>query len=195
MPLLRRTALTASLLLLLAGCSAGSEPPDLAAAKQIQGLVTYPYVAPNHAAKPQTYPQAPPVGGDHWPPSAEGVTGWLTCGVYTQILPNEFAVHSMEHGAVWLTYRPGTSAAQVATLAALAGRNPGYVLVSPYRGQTGAFGATTWGAQLFVDRPDDPRLTQFIELYAGGGQGREKGAPCTGGSTPEQADAALAKVR
>lgn len=192
---LGRAAVTASLLVLLAGCSAGSEPPDPAVAKQIQGLVSYPYVAPMHAAKPQTYPQAPPVGGDHWPPSAEGVTGWLNCGVYTESLPNEFTVHSMEHGAVWLTYRPGTPAAQVATLAGRAAQRPDYVLVSPYAGQAGAFGATTWGAQLFVDSPDDPRLTAFIALYAGGGQGRELGAPCMGGSTLAQAQAALAKVR
>lgn len=97
----------------------------------------------------------------------------------------------MEHGAVWLTYRPGTPADQVAALAETAGVRPEHVLVSPYEGQSGAFGATTWGAQLFTETADDPRLAQFVRLYAGGDQGREAGAPCEGGATPDEAQAAL----
>lgn len=33
----------------------------------------------------------------------------------------------------------------------------------------------------------DPRLAEFVEAYAGGGQGGEKGAPCRGGGvTPRE---------
>lgn len=198
---MRLLPVLAAATVLLAGCSAGtsaegqqgpavSRPsPDVAAGAAIAGVQTFPYVAPDHQARDVDYPQSPPVGGDHWPPSAGGVTGWLTCGTYDAQVPDEFAVHSMEHGAVWLTYRPGQDAAGLAALAAL---QPDYVLVSPYAGQSGAYGASTWGAQLFVDSPEDPRLEQFVRAYAGGPQGREQGAPCTGGSTPEQARAALA---
>ena len=190
--------------LLVSGCSAGtsvpgqqgpavSRPaPDVEAGAAIEGVRTYPYVAPDHQERDFDYPQSPPVGGDHWPPSGGGVTGWLNCGTYAEPVPDEFAVHSMEHGAVWLTYRPGQDAGP---LTALAAQQPDYVLVSPYEGQSGPYGATTWGAQLFVDRPDDPRLAAFVRAYAGGPQGREQGAPCTGGSTPEQARAALDAAR
>jgi len=188
---------------LLTGCSAGTpvqgggaraavDAPDAAAGARIDGVQTYPYVAPDHRAAVVTYPQAPPVGGDHWPPSAGGVTGWLSCGTYAAAVPDEFAVHSLEHGAVWLTYLPGRAAAALAGLAAL---RPDYVLVSPYAGQRGPYAATAWGAQLFVDRADDPRLAEFVRAYAGGAQGREPGAPCRGGATPAQAQAALDAVR
>ncbi|MCW2613102.1 MAG: hypothetical protein JWN08_96 [Frankiales bacterium] len=192
--------------LLLTGCSAGTaiegaqgpglakSAPDPAAGARIEGVQTFPYVTPDHQAKDYAYPQKPPVGGDHWPPSAGGVTGWLACGRYDREVPDEFAVHSMEHGAVWLTYRPGTPAEQVAVLAELAGVQRDYVLVTPYAGQPGAFGATTWGAQLFVESPDDPRLEQFVRAFAGGDQGREPGAPCAGGTSPEDAQAALDAV-
>lgn len=189
---------------LLAGCSAGtaaegqqgpavSRPsPDVAAGAAIEGVQVFPYVAPDHQARDFDYPQSPPVGGDHWPPSAGGVTGWLSCGTYAAAVPDEFAVHSLEHGAVWLTHLPGQDASALAGLVAL---QPDYVLVSPYAGQRGPYAATAWGAQLFVDRADDPRLAEFVRAYAGGAQGREPGAPCRGGATPEQAQAALDAVR
>jgi hypothetical protein len=55
--------------------------------------------------------------------------------------------------------------------------------------------ASTWGAQLSVDKGDDPRLAAFVKAYAAGGQGGEKGAPCVdGGLTPAEAEAELAKA-
>lgn len=143
------------------------------------------------------YLTTPPAGGKHWPAtdaSAPGVLGWLRCGVYPTQVPSEFAVHSQEHGAVWLTYRPGAPAADVATFERLAALHPSYVVVSPFEGQPGAWTASTWGAQLTVDSPDDARLTQFVEAYAGGGQGGEKGADCAGGTLPDVAEAALARA-
>lgn len=181
--------------LLLTGCSAGASRPDAAPSggTGIVGVVvqsTDP--SHEHVTKRVTYPQTPPVGGPHWPPSAYGAVGWLRCGVYDAPVPDEFAVHSEEHGAVWLTYRPGASAADVAALTALTRSHPDYTLVSPYPGQPEAFAASTWGAQLAVASATDPRLQQFVDLYAGGGQGSEKGADCAHGSTPAQAEKALA---
>jgi hypothetical protein len=45
------------------------------------------------------YPQSPPVGGPHNPI-------WQNCGFYSKPVRDEYAVHSMEHGAVWITYSP-----------------------------------------------------------------------------------------
>lgn len=148
-------------------------------------------------ARVTDYLTTPPAGGKHWPPTdpvAPGVLGWLRCGVYTQPVPSEFAVHSQEHGAVWLTYRPGAAPADVAAFTAAAAGNPAYVIVSPFPGQPGAWTASTWGAQLTVDVPGDPRIAEFVRVYAGGGQGGEKGADCAGGTLPEVAEAALAKA-
>ncbi len=175
--------------LLLTGCSAGAERP---AATGIEGVVVQQDdPSHTHTTAPQTYPQTPPVGGPHWPPQAEGVLGWLRCGVYDAPVPDEFAVHSEEHGAVWLTYRPGAAAADVAAVAALARIRPDYVLVSPYPDQPQPFMASTWGAQLGVDDAADPRLAAFVRAYAGGGQGSEKGADCAQGTLPRPAEEAL----
>jgi hypothetical protein len=189
-PYMRRVLPLLALALLLAACSAGSKPPR----PSINGVKVFTEdPKPRHTTAHVTYDHTPPAGGKHWPPSAEGVYGWLRCGVYTEPVPDEFAVHSEEHGAVWLTYLPGASPDDVSRLAALASGN-NYVLVSPYPGQPGAFMASTWGAQLTVDKADDGRLAQFVTAYAGGGQGGEKGADCIHGTLPADARAALDKA-
>jgi hypothetical protein len=117
------------------------------------------------------------------------------CAVYTEPVVNEFAVHSLEHGAVWLTYRPDAAAADIAKLRSLAMARSPYVLVSPYPGQVKPFVATAWGLQLATDAVDDVRLATFTRAYAGGGQGGEAGADCAHGSTLEQARGALGATK
>ena len=50
----------------------------------------------NHVTGTVDYPQTPPAGGDH-------NEVLLNCDVYDQPVPNENAVHDLEHGAVWIT--------------------------------------------------------------------------------------------
>jgi hypothetical protein len=180
-----------AIVMALSACSVGSKQPR----PSIQGLQTFTEnPKPRHTTKYVTYDHTPPAGGPHWPPTdkvAPGVYGWLRCGVYTEPVPNEFAVHSQEHGAVWLTYLPDAAPDDIARLASLE-KGKKYVLVSPYPGQSGHFMASTWGAQLSVDSSDDPRLSAFVKAYAGGGQGGEKGADCIHGTLPAEARAALA---
>ncbi len=52
-----------------------------------------------HLEEPVTYTENPPVGGVHNPV-------WQNCGYYAAPIPNETAVHSLEHGAIWITYQP-----------------------------------------------------------------------------------------
>ena len=179
----------------LTGCSAGAPPPAAPdAAAGLTGVRTYPDLPHGHLEKDLRYPQTPPVGGDHWPPQTQEGYGWLRCGVYSEPVVDEFAVHSLEHGAVWLSYRPGADPAAVRALGALAAVNPDYVLVSPVPGQPSPYMATAWGLQLGVDDATDPRLRTFTTTYAAGGQGGEKGADCAHGSTPDVARAALARA-
>ncbi len=120
-----------------------------------------------------TYAQTPPVGGVHNPV-------WQNCGVYTTPVANENAVHSLEHGAIWITYRPDLSAAEVRQLQDLT-RQSGYRLLSPYPGLPSSVVASAWGYQLKIERANDPRLPRFIQRYEQNPQGPEPGAPCSGG--------------
>ncbi|MCU1599433.1 MAG: hypothetical protein JWO22_142, partial [Frankiales bacterium] len=114
----------------------------------IDGVQTFSGLSQTHLAQgqDQTYPQSPPVGGPH-------AQVWLKCAVYTEELPKVNAVHSLEHGGVWITYLPGTKADVVSTLDQYAGLNTEYVMVSPYSGQDSPIVVTAWGAQLKVTDP------------------------------------------
>ena len=135
---------------------------------------TYSGLSRTHTEGSLTYGQSPPVGGAH---SAV----WQNCGAYDQPVRNENAVHSLEHGAVWITYRPDLPAADVAALRAFASGQT-HVLVSPYPGLSTPVAATAWGAQLFIDNARDPKLADFVRTYQEGQQTPEPGAPCSGGT-------------
>ncbi len=113
----------------------------------------------------------PPAGGVHHPT-------WQNCGIYDQPVNTSNAVHSLEHGAVWLAYHPTLPADQVTTLQDLvAGK--GYVLMSPYPDLDGQIVLTAWGKRLQLDAVDENRIDDFINRYRGGGP--EPGASCSNG--------------
>jgi hypothetical protein len=138
---------------------------------RIPGLVTYEIETAWHSRDPIAYEVQPPVGGDHHPI-------WQDCGFYLEPVPSEMAVHSLEHGAVWITYDPGLDDEQRALLEQIATENP-YVLVSPYLDLPAPVVASAWGAQLHLDGADDTRLPLFLREFIGAGP--EPGAACTGG--------------
>ncbi|MGB3256975.1 MAG: DUF3105 domain-containing protein [Ornithinimicrobium sp.] len=144
--------------------------PSLAAVTEYEDL------GRDHVTEAVEYPQDPPVGGDH-------NAAWWNCGVYTEPIPAHHAVHSLEHGAVWLTYQPDLPADQIQTLTDLADQE--FMLLSPNDEQTSPVAATAWGNQLLLDSADDERLPMFITEFRQGPQTPEPGAACTGGTTQD----------
>lgn len=125
-----------------------------------------------HTRDEVDYDVLPPVGGQHDP-------GWLNCGVYDEVQRNEHAVHSLEHGAVWITYDPDEISD--ADLEALRELTPAtYAILSPFPGLGDQIAISAWGAQLRVDDPADPALLDFIETYWQSADAPEPGAPCSG---------------
>ena len=145
--------------------------PAVAEATPIPGVETFEVESATHTTDPVDYPQDPPAGGPHDP-------SWQKCAVYDAPVRNENAVHSQEHGAVWITYQPDLPESDREILAALAENEP-YLLISPYPELEDPVVASAWGAQLRLDDVNDPRLQAFIDRYAGNGP--ERGATCDSG--------------
>jgi len=105
-----------------------------------------------HVQTPVAYPQTPPVGGNHAPV-------WQNCGFYAMPIAHENAVHSLEHGAVWITCRANLPQKEVEALHQLARRQP-YLLVGPLPDGPAPVAASAWGHQLQLESIRDPRLGQ-----------------------------------
>ena len=129
--------------------------------------------AGQHTEGSVDYAQSPPAGGEHNPI-------WQNCGFYEEPVRNENAVHSLEHGAVWITYLPDLPQDEIERVRDLA-QNNSYVLASPYPDQDSPVVATAWGKQLTLESAEDSDLERFVNAYSQGPQTPEKGATCSGG--------------
>lgn len=158
--------------LVLNDASAKQDSIARAASAPIDGLKEYKVASANHTQDPVTYQQSPGIGGDHFPV-------WQNCGIYREPVQETAAVHSMEHGAVWISYN-GISDADRDALEAKVGKST-YMLLTPFTAQASPIVLSAWGAQLSVDTLDDPRIDVFIKKYRLGSQTPEPGAACTGG--------------
>lgn len=136
----------------------------------IEDLIRYGSLSSAHVEGAVTYAQVPPAGGDHH-------ATWMRCDAYSEPIPNERGVHSLEHGAVWITYSPDIDEQQLNLLRATV-RSQSYLLLSPYEGLPAPIVATAWGLQIHLESADDPRLVQFIRNYRQGPQTLEPGAAC-----------------
>ncbi|MEV2238652.1 DUF3105 domain-containing protein [Micromonospora sp. NPDC049891] len=150
-------------------------------AADIAGIVNYRETDPesltyeSHQSGKIEYKYSPPVGGAH-------NNAWQRClgDVYDAPIASEHAVHSMEHGSVWLTYRPDLPAADVEKLASVI-RGNDFMLMSPYEGLDAAVSLQAWGYQLKVDSADDPRIKEFATTLAQNAS-IEPGVPCSSGN-------------
>ncbi|HEY5249218.1 MAG TPA: DUF3105 domain-containing protein, partial [Dermatophilaceae bacterium] len=129
-----------------------------------------------HVPGPVSYAVVPPVGGPH-------NATWMNAGVYTKPVPTERALHNLEHGAVWITYNPNLPKAEITALTTFVGRQPmipesqqasgvadqanRYVDLSPWATNTlpSPIVLSSWGYQLRVTSPADPRMQQFVNTF------------------------------
>lgn len=171
---------TSVVVILALGTACGTAPDPTAEPSDggIEGVQTFGDLTREHTTDDVDYPQSPPVGGDHDPQ-------WLDCTgtVYVEPVRNENAVHSLEHGAAWVTYSDEASQEDIDSLAARVEGQP-YSFMSPYPDQDSPIILTAWGVQLRVDSADDARINEFLTTYRSGPQTPEPGATCEAGEMP-----------
>jgi hypothetical protein len=138
---------------------AGGEKPDAARPlpeEPPSGIEVYPATTNRTVEGPIEYERHPPTNGDHDPL-------WQNCGFYEEPIEDRHAVHSMDHGVVWITYRPDLPEQQIKSLRPYGKEN--YVIVSLYPGQDAPVIATSWRVQLELNGADEPRLRRFVNQF------------------------------
>ncbi|WP_076693361.1 DUF3105 domain-containing protein [Tersicoccus sp. Bi-70] len=136
------------------------------------GDQTYTGLSSIHLAS-ATLGQDPGIGGNHAPT-------WTNCGIYTRPVNTSRALHSLEHGAVWLTYWPTLPADQIRCLTDLAVGNPD-LLASANATEKDDVKGTAWCGQGAKDTANR-RLAAFVTTFTRGPRAPESGAACTRGA-------------
>ena len=121
-----------------------------------RGIEVFPATTNHTVRGPIHYDHRPPTNGNHDPL-------WQNCGFYEKPIEDRHAVHSLDHGVVWITYRPSLPEQQIRSLRPYGKVN--YVIVSPYPGQDAPVTATSWRVQLELNGADDPRLRRFVNEF------------------------------
>ena len=168
----RRLAMTAGggVAVLAVAVIALSQPPPRGVP---DGTETVAVGAPEHVEGDIHDEGEIPAGGAH---SAV----WQNCGFYDAPILSENAVHSLEHGAVWITYDPNLEAIEIDRLRSLVQPSE-KVLISPVPNQPAPVIATAWANQLELSTSDDGRLEQFVNEFERSPEAPEPGGSCVGG--------------
>ncbi len=112
--------------------------------------------------KTTTWKSNPPVSGPHWPDPQRD-------GIYDKELPEEGVVHSLEHGRIWISYKPSISQGTKDRLIELARKNT-YLVVSVRVANETDVALSAWNRldtfNLNADGSfDTVRVQDFIDRY------------------------------
>ncbi|WP_100446641.1 DUF3105 domain-containing protein [Glycomyces xiaoerkulensis] len=130
------------------------------------------------------YEITPPAGGNH-------LSNWQNCEgvVYDAPIADGNAVHSLEHGAAWLTYDPDlVDQAAIDHLAEkIEGRN--FSFMSPYPGQGTEVSVQSWGTRWQTDDPYHDGIDKYLTFAIQNSDNlAEMNATCSSGVTTTTAD-------
>ncbi|MEX0616390.1 MAG: DUF3105 domain-containing protein [Candidatus Woykebacteria bacterium] len=103
-----------------------------------------------------SYNSNPPTSGPHWPTPQ-------TCDIYNEPVADESAIHSLEHGAVWITYKDKDDTDLAGKLKAIVEKNKAKVLLSPRPENDSKIALSSWGRLMKLSDFDENQISQFIK--------------------------------
>lgn len=140
------------------------------------GVKSYTYASGQHDDNFNAWTENPPVGGIH-------NNTWQKCQFYSAPIMTGKGVHSLEHGAVWITYSPDLPQDQIDKIKAVADGQD-FILASPYLGIPAPIVLSSWNHQLLLQSFDQKTVDQFIKVFKHSQQYTpEYGANCATGDT------------
>lgn len=115
------------------------------------------------------YNSNPPVSGWHYEKEADR-------GVYNKQLPDEQLIHNLEHGYIWISYRPDASPEIIKQLSGFYGLGS-KIIVEPRIGNDQLIALAAWGwldkfdsqSKESLNNEELKRISDFIDTYIGQG--------------------------
>lgn len=129
---------------------------------QNQPGVFYPEQGRDHVALGTKfeYNSNPPTSGPHFANSGE----W---GVYDKEIPDQVLIHNLEHGGIWIAYRPGADSAAVAELAKIAKEYGRKLIMAPRAANDADIALVAWTRldKFSAAEFSEKRVRDFIAAY------------------------------
>ena len=138
------------------------------AAKLLPGVAEFESLGAAHIQPGSQHPpynSNPPTSGPHYPQPAN----W---GIYDNQLADETLVHNLEHGGVWISYKPDLPAEEKTKLKEIAGRYKSKVILEPRVQNDSPIALAAWQRLLKLDAVDETRITEFVATYKNRGPER-----------------------
>ena len=101
------------------------------------------------------YNSNPPTSGPHYAQP----TNW---GIYSTPLKDEQAIHNLEHGGIWISYKDIDEQTK-SQLEAIAKANSGSVILSPRSNNDAKITLSSWLRQTKLDNYDEAKILEFIK--------------------------------
>lgn len=112
-----------------------------------------------------SYNSNPPTSGWHWPAAAP----W---GVYDNPEKDERYVHNLEHGGIWISYKPSAVTPETITLLKDFAKRYRKIIVTPREANDASISLAAWRRLENLDSYDERKIVEFIEAHYD--QGPEK---------------------
>lgn len=146
----------------------GENPGQVKSAKLLPGVAEFESQGAVHISPGtphDTYNSNPPTSGWHYVNPA----GW---GVYENQLADETLIHNLEHGGIWISYKPDLPNDQKAKLTEIAKRYRSKVILEPRAQNDAPIALAAWQRLLKLDTADEQRIVEFIANYKNKGPER-----------------------
>ncbi len=102
------------------------------------------------------YNSNPPTSGSHYAKEA----AW---GVYQNELPDEQLIHNLEHGGIWISYKPDIDQEIKTELESIGNRYKKSVIVAPRVKNDSMIALASWGRLEKLDTFDEVEIINFID--------------------------------
>jgi hypothetical protein len=104
------------------------------------------------------YNSNPPTSGPHWPQPAN----W---GAYPTQLPDEQLVHNLEHGGIWISYKPGSIDQETINKLNDFAKRYTLIIVEPREQNETAITLAAWTHLQKLDQYDETAILRFIDAF------------------------------
>ena len=143
----------------LSGSGDSDQPARVS--KSVEGVEEFEIIGREHIAQDTAgsgYNSNPPTSCVHWASPARN-------GVHDEVLSDERLIHNLEHGHVWLTYKPDIDGQIKEELKKIVENDDWKVVMAPRDKNDTKIALVAWGRVLRLDTPDYDKVRDFIKTY------------------------------